>query len=244
VLLVGAGEIARSVARSLVERGARELRVANRGAERARQFQAEFPEAALLPFEERMAAIRDADLVVVSTGADEPVITRRDLKATMRQRPSKPLLVVDLGVPRNVEPAAGKLENVFLHTVDSLDHLIQRNLKLRREEVPRVEEILVQELTHFRSWFRGLEAAPLIAQLQRQAERIREHELAAVRSRFPAETHDELERLTRSLVRKILHHPSSRLRARDGGEELSRLDLVRELFHLDGAEGPDGEDEG
>jgi glutamyl-tRNA reductase len=244
VLLVGAGEISRSVARPLVERGARELKVANRGAERARQFLAEFPEAALVPFEERMAAIREADLVVVSTGADEPVITRRDLKATMRLRPSKPLLVVDLGVPRNVEPAAGKLENVFLHTVDSLDHLIQRNLKLRREEVPRVEEILIQELTHFRSWFRGLEAAPLIAQLQKQAERIRERELAAVRSRFPAETHDELDRLTRSLVRKILHHPSSRLRARDGGEELSRLDLVRELFHLDGVEGPDGDDEG
>ena len=178
VLLIGAGEIARSVARPLVERGARELRVANRSAERARQFQEEFPGAELLPFDQRLEAVSTADLVIVSTGADEPVLTRRELKEAMRSRPAKPLLVVDLGVPRNVEPAAGRLENVFLHTVDSLDHLIQRNLKRRREEVPRVEEIIEQELAHFRSWFRGLEAEPLIARLQKQAERIRRQELA------------------------------------------------------------------
>ncbi len=232
VLLVGAGEIARSVARPVVERGARELKVANRSAERARQFQEEFPDAEILPFEERAAAASAADLVIVSTGADEPVLTRRQIKEAMSHRRSRPLLVVDLGVPRNVEPAASRVENVFLHTVDSLDHLIQRNLKLRKEEVPRVEEIIDQELGLFRAWFRGLEAEPLIARLQKQAEKIRRQELAEALTRFPAETHEELERLTRSLVRKILHHPSSRLRAKDG-EDLSRLDLVRELFHLD-----------
>lgn len=234
VLLIGAGEIARSVARPLVERGAREMRVANRSAERARQFQAEFPAAAAVPFDDRLAAVQEADLVVVSTGADEPVLTRRDLAAAMRKRRTRPLLLVDLGVPRNVEPAAGRVENVFLHAIDSLDHLIQRNLKRRKEEVPRVEEIVEQELGHFSSWFRGLEAEPLIARLQKQAERIRQRELAAALPRFPADTHEELERLTRSLVRKILHHPSNRLRARDGAGDLSRLDLVRELFHLDG----------
>lgn len=236
VLLVGAGEIARSVSRPLVERGARELKVANRSAERARQFQEEFPGVEAIPFDARLEAVREADLVIASTGADEPVLTRKQLKEAMRSRPPRPLLVVDLGVPRNVEPSAGRVENVFLHTIDSLDHLIQRNLKRRKEEVPRVEEIIEQELSHFHSWYRGLEAEPLIARLQKQAEKIRQRELASVLSRFPAETHPELERLTRSLVRKILHHPSSRLRARDGGEDLSRLDLVRELFHLDDEE--------
>jgi glutamyl-tRNA reductase len=233
VLLIGAGDIARSVARPLVERGARELRVANRSLERARLFHEEFAQAELLPFEHRVEAVGTADLVIVSTGADEPVLTRRDLEEAMRTRAAKPLLVVDLGVPRNVEPAAGRVENVFLHTVDSLDHLIERNLKRRREELPRAEEIIQEELGHFRSWFRGLEAEPLVARMQKQAERIRLTELAEVLPRFPAETHAELERLTRSLVRKILHHPSSRLRSRDGADDLSRLDLVRELFHLD-----------
>lgn len=234
VLLIGAGEIARSVARPLVERGARELRVANRGEERARQFRDEIPVAEILPFGARLEALETTDVVVVTTGADEPVLTRAHVKAAMRSRRNRPLLVVDLGVPRNVEPTVRKVENVFLHTVDSLEHLIQRNLKKRKEEVPHVEEIIDQELAHFRSWFRGLEAEPIIARLQKQAEKIRRQELADALARFPQETHEDLDRLTRALVRKILHHPSTRLRARDGaGTSLPHLELVRELFHLE-----------
>ena len=246
VLLIGAGEIARSVARPVMERGARELKVANRSLERAQQLKAEFPQAEILTFEERLPALSTADLVIVTTGADEPVLTRAHIKAAMKQRPSRPLLVVDLGVPRNVEPRAGGLENVFLHAIDSLDTLIQRNLKRRKEEVPKVEEIIEQELAHFRAWVRALEAEPLIARLQKQAEKIRRLELEAALARFPQETHEELERLTRSLVRKILHHPSSRLRASDGSAgglgDLSRLDMVRELFHLDDDETSDERD--
>jgi glutamyl-tRNA reductase len=233
VLMLGAGETARLVATALVERGVRDLKVANRSAERARQFREAFPLAEVLPFAEREAALAEADLVVASTRADEPVLTRRQLQAAMDQRPTRPLLVVDLGVPRQIEPAAGKIGNLFLHPIDSLQHLIQRNLKRRKEEVPRVEEILEQELGHFRAWYRRLEAEPLVARMQKQAERIRREELAAALPHFPAETHGELERLTRSLVRKILHHPSARLRGKDGEEDLKRLDLVRELFRLD-----------
>jgi glutamyl-tRNA reductase len=233
VLLVGAGEIARSVARPLVERGARELVVTNRSAERAQQFKEEFPQAELVPFDQRMDAVRSADVVVVSTGADEPVLTRKQLKEAMKSRSTRPLLIVDLGVPRNVEPSAAKIDNLFLHAIDALEHLIQRNLKKRKEEVPHVEEIVAQELDHFRHWFRTLEAEPVVASLQRQAERVRQEEVAAVLSRFPAETHADLERLTRSLVRKILHHPSTRLRSQGGTHDLAHLGFVRELFHLD-----------
>lgn len=233
VLLIGAGETARMVARNLAERGVRELAVANRTPERTRQFQEEFPRAVAKPFAERFAAIRDADLVIASTGADEPVITRRELTEAMAARRGRPLLVVDLGVPRNVEPEVGRIENVFLHSLDSLDFLIQRNLKRRKEEIPRVEEILDQELELFHGWYRGMQAEPLIAQLQKQAERIRRQELALALPHFPASSHEQLDRLTRSLVRKILHHPSDHLRGRDGAEHLPRLDLVRELFRLD-----------
>jgi len=233
VCLLGAGEIARSVAKPLAERGAAEIVVANRNEERARQFLAEVPSARRVPFAEHRAAIRQADLVVAATAAEGAILNARDLRQAMDQRRSRPLLVVDLGVPRNVDPAAGRIRNLFLHTVDSLDHLIQRNLRRRREEVPRVEEILDAELSHFRAWYRSLEAEPLIARMQRRAESVRQEELAAALAHFPAETHAELERLTRSLVRKILHHPSTRLRKGDGGHHLPSLDLVRELFQLD-----------
>jgi glutamyl-tRNA reductase len=240
VVLIGAGEIARSVGRPLVERGARELVVANRSAERARQFKEEIPQAELIPFDQRLEAVASADVVVVSTGAEEPVLTRKQLQAAMKSRPPRPLLVVDLGVPRNVDPAAAKIDNLFLHTIDALEHIIQRNLKKRKEEIPHVEEIVEQELGHFRQSFHSLEAEPVIARLQKQAERIRQEEVAAALARFPAETHADLERLTRSLVRKILHHPSTRLRSRGGAQDLSHLDLVRELFHLDDDEPPGG----
>lgn len=233
VILLGAGEIARSVARPLAERGAAEIVVANRNEERARQFLEEVPGARHIPFDQYKSAIREADLVVAATGADSAILSAKDLRETMGRRRSRPLLVVDLGVPRNVDPAAGKIGNLFLHTVDSLDHLIQRNLKRRKEEVPRVEEILDSELAHFRAWYRSLEVEPLVARMQRRAETVRQEELTAALSRFPPETHAELERLTRSLVRKILHHPSTRLRKGSGAHDLPRLDLVRELFQLD-----------
>jgi glutamyl-tRNA reductase len=232
-LLLGAGETARLVAHALVERGVGHLAVSNRGASRREAFHQEFPDAEILSFEERFAAIRHADLVVATTGAEEPVLSRRDLQEAMDERPNRPLLVVDLGVPRQIEAEARRIENLFLHPIDSLEHLIQRNLKRRKEEVPRVEEILDQELARFRGWYRGLSAEPLIARLQKQAERIRQQELAQALAAFPPETHESLERLTRSLVRKILHHPSARLRSKDGEADLPRLDLVRELFHLD-----------
>src|SRR5262249_19549128 len=152
------------------ERGATRLQVANRSAARAEEFREEFPHALAVDFAERLTAVAEADLVIVSTGAGEPVMSRAQVAAAMSGRRTRPLLVVDLGVPRNVEPAAGRVENVFLHSVDSLDHLIQRNLKRRKEEVPRVEEILDQELQRFHGWYRGMQAEPLIARLQKQAE--------------------------------------------------------------------------
>ena len=142
-----------------------------------------------------------------------------------------------LGVPRDVDPAAGGLGNDFLHDVDSLEQLIERNLKRRRDEVPRVSQIVDEELDRLLIWWGGLEVEPVVAQLHRRAEDIRATEIAARRDRFPAHLHEELESLTRAIVRKILHHPSARLRGKEGGDDLPRLDLVRELFQL-------GEDEG
>jgi len=231
--VIGAGETGRLATRNLLEKGAADLTVTNRSIGRLEEFMEEFPGTATTPFDERNGAIAAADLVVVTTGATEPVVTIHDVREAMDRRPGRPLLLVDLGVPRNIDPAASRIENVFLHDIDSLEKLIQRNLKRRREEVPRVEEILADELEHLALWYRGLAAEPLIAQLQKQAEKVRRQELESALDRFPPETHEQLDRLTRALVRKILHHPSTRLRGRGGESTLPHLDLVRELFRLD-----------
>lgn len=232
-LLLGAGEIASTVARSLVEKGIGELRVANRSPERARRLARELPAVRLTDFERRLETLPEVDLVVASTSAEEPILTRRQLAEAMRRRSRSTLLVVDLGVPRNVQPDSRRIDNLFLHDLDSLEKLIDRNLRRRREEIPGVQEIIDQEMTLFQTWYRSLAAEPLVARLQKRAETIRRHEVEAVLSRFPPESHSELERLTRSIVRKLLHHPSSRLRNRAGGDPITHLDLVRELFRLD-----------
>jgi glutamyl-tRNA reductase len=237
ILLVGAGDTAVSVARCLVERGARELEVANRSRERAEAFTKEFPTARLVPFESRLAALDRADLVVAATSAPEPILRRDDVEAAMRNRKSRPLLIVDLGVPRDVDPAVGGLGNVFLQNVDSLEQLIERNLRRRRDEVPKVSQIVEEELERLRIWHDGLEAEPVVAQLHRRAEEIRSTELATRRHRFPAHLHDELESLTRSIVRKILHHPSAQLRDAADTASLHHLAALKDLFRLDEDDG-------
>jgi glutamyl-tRNA reductase len=233
ILMLGAGDTATAVSRSLLERGATEIRVANRSAERARLFCEEFPEATSLPFEERMDALIDADLVVAATSAPEAILTRDDLARAMHKRRNRPLLIVDLGVPRDVDPRAGELPNLFLHNVDSLAELIQRTLQKRKAAIPAVSRILDEEIERFGIWFGSLAAAPVVALLHRRAEQIRRQELASLRDRFPESLHEDLETLTKSIVRKLLHHPSSRLRETVDAENLEQLAAVRDLFQLD-----------
>jgi glutamyl-tRNA reductase len=231
-LVLGGGETALLAARALAERGVRDLRFAVRDAARAAGLLEELPEAAITGFAERYTTLADCDLLVAATASDEVVVEAAELRAVMRRRRSRPLLIVDLGVPRNVASRTGRLENVFLHDLDSLQHLIERNLERRRQHVPRVESLVGEELQRWIAWSRGQGAEPLIAELQRRAERIRREEVEAATPAFPPELHPELERLTRALVRKILHHPSARLRAGTGDRSLAHLELARDLFQL------------
>lgn len=231
VLVIGTGETGQQVARNLLHRGAGKLLYSNRGAARAAAFQQLFPAAQPIPFSEFRDRLTDVDVVVTSIGAAEPVLRRAELATAIAGR-ARPLLVVDLGVPRNVESGVAGLDNLFLQDIDTIKGLIDQNLRRRREEIPNAQALLDRELAFFTAWYRSVGAEPLIAALQRRAEKIRRRELETALAHFPADTHDALERLTRGMVRKLLHHPSSRLRRADEEHGL-RLDLVRELFRLD-----------
>lgn len=237
LLLVGAGETAELVARALGDRGDREIRFVNRSDERAASFVGRFPGARRLRWSELDNALLESDTVVTTTSAPEPILTRRELSAAMERRRGRSLLLVDLGVPRNVDPEAADLDNLFLHDLDSLQSLVERNLERRRQEVPAVETIVAEELRRFTDAYRRREAEPLVASLQRRAEEIRRREVKAVRDHFPEELHEQLDVMTRALVRKILHHPSHQLRRGSEDHKRAHLELVRELFQLDDDEG-------
>lgn len=232
VLIIGAGETGRLIAQSLAERGVRRLRVANRGHERAEQLHAALPQVEIVPFDQRDRWLGESDVVVASTGAPEPLVLESAVTAAMEKRRGRALLAVDLGVPRNIESAVGAIDNVFLQDIDALKALIDRNLKRRRGEVAPVVEIVESELGRFTEWAARTAAEPLIAALHRQAEEVHRRELARLRGRLDDATFAEVERVTGTVVRKLLHHPRRFLRGA-AGDPAPHTDVVRRLFGLD-----------
>jgi glutamyl-tRNA reductase len=238
LVVVGAGDTARLAAVHFAERRPSRLRVLNRTPERAQALAAEVG-AEAWPLERLAEAVAEADAVALATRAPQPLLLAATVAAALRRRPRRPLVLLDLAVPRDVEPEAADLENVFLYPVDALRGLVDQSLARRRREVPRAEAIALQECERFLAWWRGLGATPVLRELREHFERVRAEELERSRRHFSPHEHERVERLTQSLVNKLLHLPTTRLKSLDVGsrEGALRLDAVREIFALGGDRG-------
>jgi glutamyl-tRNA reductase len=234
-LVVGAGRIGLQTLKALSRRGISEIAVANRTKERAVESAARFG-ADAHGLEELGAALAWADLVITATASEAPVIPAGTMRAAMVDRADRPLVLVDLAVPADVEREAGDVAGVRLFDVDDLRSGLDEALASRLREVPRVEEVVEQEVASFGRRFRELEVEPLVAEMRRQAEAVRAQELErALRElgELDPETAERIEHLSRVLVKKILHEPTVRLRERAGaGEAEDVAAAVRELFGL------------
>lgn len=235
MVLVGAGEIAALAAKIFAQSGAQIFAVANRTVANAAPLAARYgAEAVGLPELPRVLA--DADLVVVSVAAPAPVLTAAALSAARRPA-AAPLLVLDISVPRGVEPAAGRVAGVTLYDLDALagGAVAVRAVPERTPEVRQAEDIVEGALESFLRWQASRAAVPVIAALHRRAERIVEAELARAGSRLSRLNERErhaVRGVVEGAVRKLLHAPFVRLRARAGDERM--VQLARELFDLDG----------
>ena len=230
-LVVGAGETGALVARHLRSAGIGRLAVANRtlgrALEVAKEVGAEPRGLCGVP-----PAIREADIVVCSTAADEPILTYDEMKATMRARRGRMLLVLDIAVPRDVDRRAARLEGVFLHDIDAIGKIMDDNLGRRRKALPRAEAIVEDAVKSYLAWEAGLEVQPAIKALRDRFEEIRREELRKNLKRVPEEARDATVRLTESLVNRLLHEPTVRLR-KAGSEPGGGKGLVaalREMF--------------
>jgi glutamyl-tRNA reductase len=239
VLVVGTGQAGRRAGEALLAHGARRLSVASRTAQHAEELARDW-NAAPLPWHVLEAAIREADVVVSSTGAPHAVITRELVEAALAGRDgARRLLLVDIAVPRDVERAVRELPGVVVYDLDDIQQRVDGNLAVRRREVPAVERIVEEEVQRFEAWRHGLELKPLLTGLHAQGEAIRRRELErALRRLGPVspEFRAELDALTRSLVSKLLHGPTERLREEtdpEQGEAYARA--ARELFGLEPA---------
>jgi glutamyl-tRNA reductase len=247
VVILGAGETSELTARALAEQGAGTIFVANRHADRARSLAQRFG-GSVVGLDKLPDQLAHADIVVCSTASPHPIVGHEELELVMEQRRQRALLLIDIAVPRDVDPACGELEGVSLYDIDDLQAVVARNLSMRAEETPRALEIVEEEIHRFARWLGQLDALPTIAALRAHGDDIAEQVLAENAGRWESASPRDLARveaIARAIVSRVLHEPTIRLRglgedrtlkgtpplgAQAGGH--ASLELVRELFAL------------
>jgi glutamyl-tRNA reductase len=235
VLLAGAGHIAELAARALVARGASVVYVANRSEERGRALAERFGGAAV-PLDQAAEHLRDVDVLVSATGASDRTLGRTEVEAALRSRKGRPLFLIDLAVPRDLDPAIHELDNCFLYDIDDLESVVAAGLAGRRREAVRAEGIVAAEAERFREWHASRDVVPEIASLRAWAEEVRAAELARSRTRMGLSESQEAEvdSVTARIVDKLLHLPTVRLKeAAAGANGGSYAEALRHLFGLD-----------
>lgn len=229
VLVIGAGEAASLFARHAVESGVREPVIINRTESRARELAASVGGRAF-PWADLRKAIPQADVVVSATASPQPVVTRAEVEAAMRERRGRPMLFLDLAVPRDIAPDVTEVYNVFSYSIDNLEEVANDNRARRAREVPFAEKIVEEEREAYLAWLGNLSVAPTVAQWRRRMEELRDLEL----ERAPAAERERLRGLLDAFSARILHEPMRRMKAEgDPARKLDRVEAIRHLFGLD-----------
>jgi glutamyl-tRNA reductase len=233
-LMVGAGETIALAARHLHADGLRRMIVANRSVDRARELAAEFQGFAI-SLDEIPSHLREADIVVASTASPNPIITRAMTASALRARKRRPIFMVDIAVPRDIEPEVAELEDVYLFTIDDLQSVVKENMEGRRQAAREADQMIAAEADRFEMKLRTRDAAPTIRRLRHQAELAREHTLDQARHMLAAgRSADEvLDFLSATLTNRLIHAPSQRLReAAETGDD-AIIEAITDIYHLD-----------
>jgi glutamyl-tRNA reductase len=229
VLLVGAGEAGKLVAQALRTSGVGDITIANRTQERSAEL-AKGLNGQMVPFSDLEAALSQADICIAATDAPEHILSKAAVESATISRPDGSLFLFDLSVPRNIDPEAGTIDGVSLFNIDDLSAIAAENLKGRQAAAEDAEVIVDQEVGRFMSWMDTLEAAPVIREMRLQADEVRRRELErALREIKGLSEADvaKLDAMTRSIVNRLLHGPTTTLRDQ-AGEEF--LEAARQMF--------------
>jgi len=231
VLLIGAGETIELTCRHLYAQGVRDIIVANRTFERAQGLAKEFG-AKIITLHELPTRLPDADMVFSSTASTLPILGKGAFESAQKKRKNRPILVVDLAVPRDVEREVGDLSNVYLYTVDDLQQVVSENIESRKSAAIEAEKIVEEQTLQFMHWFKNLQSIPTIRQLRSRTSSITENELLNAKKRLNAGEDPSvvLEHFAHALSQKFMHHPTESLRQK---HDEALLSATRELFGLD-----------
>jgi glutamyl-tRNA reductase len=235
VLLLGTGKMGELAAKHLVEHGAFPIYVVNRTWSRAQEM-ARALSGTAVPFDELPTALAAVDIVVTSTGATTPIVTREMVARVLHGRGARPLFFIDIAVPRDVEPGVGALEDVYCYDIDDLKQVVDSNIRERLREAQRAEALVEREVTKFKARLRDVDVIPTIVSLRERLEEIRTGEVRKTLARLPdatPETRAAIEALSAAIVNKVLHAPITKLRESSrAGSHRSWLEVVHELFGL------------
>ncbi len=238
VLVVGAGKMGTLAARRLRLEGCSELLIANRSPAKAREIIADLGVGTAVELPGLIAAMQRADIVVTSTGASHFVVTPGNVAEAMLARPQRPLFIVDIAVPRDVDPDVVRIPNVHVADVDRLKDVVDVSLEKRREAIPLVEEIVAEHGERFARWYQSRVSIPVVSSLVQKAEALRATEIERLFGRCPELSDRERMLITGAsltIVSKLLHGPVTKLRERamsDSAEALELATLLDELFAL------------
>ena len=236
-MILGAGDVAELALECLLAEGVRVAIVANRTHQRARSL-AERHGATAMHYEQCWDSLREVDVLVCSTASPVPVVTIERVRSAVEARGDRPLCILDIALPRDVDAAVGDLDNIFLYDLDDLRAAAAANLEQREENVPAAREIIAAEVQKYWDWVAGLAAVPVVREFRGEMDKLRSAELAAAFRRLgplSPEQAEAIEHFSKSLMNKFLHEPSVRLKAAAAnGRGLGVVDAARYLFALEG----------
>ncbi len=235
IMIIGAGKMSEAAARHLARNGVTRILVTNRTEERALEMARLF-NGSVVPYDNFLPTLPEVDIVITSSGAPHYVLTRDQVKRVLDKRRNRPVFLIDIGVPRNIEPAVNQLENAFLYDIDDLRGVVDRNVENRKQVALEAERIVEEEAARMMERLKVREVAPTILSLQEQLENVRAGEIARAGGRRGAltpEQEEAFEQITRGIINKIAHGPISELRrnaAQPDGVPI--VATIRRMFRL------------
>jgi glutamyl-tRNA reductase len=236
-MLLGAGEMAELAARHVVGNGVTDVKVANRTFERGCELAKEFNGKAV-KFEEFLNELIHTDIVICSTGASTYVLHKEQMQKVMKERKHKPVFIIDISVPRNIDPDINRIDNVYLYDVDDLQEVVDTNMLERKKEADKAEQIIAEEVDKFMKWMLNLDSVPTIVALRQRAEEIKNEELEKFKNKFPETDETKIkavEYLAATIINKLIHPPTVALKENtEDREEL--IAVIKKLYGINGDE--------
>ncbi|MDI6744702.1 MAG: glutamyl-tRNA reductase [Thermodesulfovibrionales bacterium] len=237
-MLLGAGDMAELAARHLMSNGVKDVLVANRTYESGEKLAKEFNGRAVR-FEDFMHEMVNTDIVICSTGASKYVLMKEQMQKVMKERRHKPVFIIDIAVPRNIDPEINNIDNVYLYDVDDLHGIVDTNRLERQKEAEKAEEIIAEEIETFQKWLSSLDSVPTIVALRDRADAIKKEEIEKLLNKLPAlgeKERDAIECMASTIINKLTHPPTTALK--EGPEDRDILiAAIRKLYGLDEKEG-------